>query len=199
MLKKELDFIDSSIRKIDDIGNSIKNWAILSWTGAIATILGKPELYRYVAFAAIPPLLFMLLDAHWRKIQRRFIYRQGIISDFLNSPKLDEAFQTRKLNFHIFDPFARKYQQQLGFSQHISIRRILAFPTVSLLYIGLAGLSVVIATLLYVVPPKVPNAPTPPATPTPTSVHTGRIHTERIHTGRIRTGASTMDRFAPTA
>ncbi len=29
MLNKELDFIDSSIRKIDDIGNSLKNWAIL--------------------------------------------------------------------------------------------------------------------------------------------------------------------------
>ncbi len=30
MLKKELDFTDESIRKIDDIGNSIKNWSILS-------------------------------------------------------------------------------------------------------------------------------------------------------------------------
>jgi hypothetical protein len=68
MLKKELGFIDSSIRKIDDIGNSIKNWAILSWTEAIAIILGRPELYGYVAFSAIPPLLFMMLDAHWRKI-----------------------------------------------------------------------------------------------------------------------------------
>lgn len=45
MLKEELDFIDSSIRKIDDIGNSIKNWAILSWTGAIAIILWESELY----------------------------------------------------------------------------------------------------------------------------------------------------------
>lgn len=52
MLKKELDFIDSFIRKIDDIGNSIKNWAILAWTGAIAIILGKPELYRYVILSA---------------------------------------------------------------------------------------------------------------------------------------------------
>jgi len=111
MLKKELDFIDSSIRKIDDIGNSIKNWAILSWTGAIAIILGKPELYGYVVFSAIPPLLFMMLDAHWRKVQRRFMYRQGMIGDFLNSAELDEAFQNRKLNFQVFDPFARKSRQ----------------------------------------------------------------------------------------
>ena len=57
MLKKELDFIDSSIRKIDDIGNSIKNWAILSWTGAIAIILGKPELYGYVVFFGYTPII----------------------------------------------------------------------------------------------------------------------------------------------
>jgi hypothetical protein len=171
MLKKELDFIDSSIRKIDDIGNSIKNWAILSWTGAIAIILGKPELYGYVVFSAIPPLLFMMLDAHWRKIQRRFIYRQGLISNFLNSPELDEAFQTRTLNFPIFDPFARKYKQHIDFNEYISIRRILVFPTVSLIYVGLAVLSLVIAILLYFAPPKLqsgslPSQPLPQTTPT---------------------------------
>jgi len=155
MLQKELDFIDSSIRKIDDIGNSIKNWAILSWTGAIALILGKPELYRYVVFSAIPPLLFMMLDAHWRKVQRHFIYRQETISDFLNSSKFDEAFQTRKLKFQILDPLARKYKHHADFNQYVSIRQILVFPTVSLIYVGLAILSVVIAILLYFIPPKI--------------------------------------------
>src|SRR5690242_18540094 len=77
ILKKELDFIDNSIRKIDDIGNSIKNWAILAWTGVIAAILGKPELHGYMAFSAVPPLVFMFVDAYWRKIQRRFTYRQA--------------------------------------------------------------------------------------------------------------------------
>jgi hypothetical protein len=176
MLKKELDYIDGSIRKIDDTGNRIKNWAILAWTGAIAVILGKPELYRYVIFSAVPPLMFMLLDAHWRKIQRRFIYRQGLISAFLNSTELDEAFQTRKLDFHLFDPFARKSTQHDEFRQYISIRRILVFPTVSLIYIGLAALSVAISVLLYVVPPNVQNA-NPPSqlpvqiTPAPKAVH----------------------------
>lgn len=160
MLKKGLDFIDGSIRKIDDIGNSIKNWAILSWTGAIAIILGKPELHGYVVFSAIPPLLFMMLDAHWRKVQRRFMYRQGMIGDFLNSAELDEAFQNRKLNFQVFDPFARKSRQSPDFKQYVSIRSILVFPTVSLIYIGLAVLSVVIASLLYFVPPQLQGAST---------------------------------------
>lgn len=154
LLKKELDFVDSSIRKIDDIGNSIKNWAILAWTGSISIILGKPDLYGYILFSAVPPLLFMLLDAHWRKVQRRFIYRQGLIGDFLNSSELDEAFKTRTLNFKVFDPFARKYRNQKDFDQYVSIRKIVLFPTISLIYVGLAGLSITLTALLYLAPPN---------------------------------------------
>ena len=161
MLNKELDYIHSSIRKIDDIGNSIKNWAIVAWTGYIALILGKPEIYKYIIFSAIPPLLFMMLDAHWRKLQRRFMYRQGLISNFLNSSELDEAFQTRKFNFHIFDPFARKYTENTDLKEYISIRIILCFTTVSLIYVSLAVLSLVITALVYFIPPNLQNTNLP--------------------------------------
>jgi hypothetical protein len=153
MLKKELDFIDSSIRKIDDIANSIKNWAILVWTGSIAAILSKPELYGYVYFTAISPLVFMLVDAHWRKVQRRFTYRQGQISEFMNSEKLDKAFETGKLGFYIFDPFARKSRKSTEYQRFISIGRILSFPTVSWMYVGLAILSLGMAAVLHFAPP----------------------------------------------
>lgn len=169
MLKKELDFIDGSIRKIDDIGNSRKNWAILAWTGAMAIILGKPELYRYVIFSAVPPLMFMMVDAYWHSIQRRFIYRQGLISDFLNSTELDQAFQTRTLNFQLFDLIARKSEQRLDFKQYISVRRILGYPTVSLIYIGLATLSIAISVLLYFTPPHVQNINLPSQLPAKTT------------------------------
>jgi hypothetical protein len=158
MLKKEL----------DDIGDSIKNWAILSWAGSISIILGKPELYRYVAFSAIPPLLFMMLDAHWRRAQRRFIYRQGLISKFLNSPELDAAFETRQLNFYVFDPFAREYSSEIDFKRYTAMRRILVFPTVSMLYVGLAVLSMGISTVLYFAPPKLQSVSLPVAPPVQT-------------------------------
>ena len=172
ILKKELDFIDNSIRKIDDIGNSIKNWAILAWTGVIAAILGKPELHGYVAFSAVPPLVFMLVDAHWRKIQRRFTYRQAQIANFLNSPDLDKAFETRVLDFELFDPIARKSRRNADFRQHVSVPRILGFPTVSLLYVGLAILSIGLTAFIYLAPPKSagsnpPGTPLPAATPAP--------------------------------
>ncbi len=169
MLNKELDYIHSSIRKIDDIGNSIKNWAIVAWTGYIAVILGKPEIYKYIIFSAVPPLLFMMLDAHWRKLQRRFMYRQRLISDFLNSAELDEAFQTRKFNFHLLDPFARKYTKNKDLKEYISIRKILSFPTVSLIYISLAVLSLIISTIFYFIPPNLQNTNLPAKLPAPTA------------------------------
>jgi len=153
ILKKELDAIDSSVRKIDDIGNSTKNWAILTWTGSVAIILTKPQLYPYVIFTAIPPILFMFADAHWRKIQRRFFYRQGQISDFLNSKKLEEAYERQELSFRILDPIARNAKNRPDFERFISISKILTFPTVSLVYAGLSGVSIVLSLLLYFLPP----------------------------------------------
>lgn len=169
ILKKELDFIDNSIRKIDDIGNSIKNWAILAWTGSIAAILGRPELHGYILFSAVPPLVFMLVDAYWRSIQRRFTYRQSQIANFLNSSKLDESFQTRTLDFDLFDPIARKSGQSPDFRRFISVSRVLRFPTVSLLYMGLAALSITMAAILFLLPPytKDPTPILPVTSPSP--------------------------------
>ena len=167
LLKKELDFIDSSIRKIDDIANGTKNWAILTWTGSIAVILGRPELYTYVFITAFPPLLFLLVDAHWRNNQRRFIFRQECIRDYLNSPKFDEDYSKRCLSFEIFDPFSRKTTEREALLAFISVRRIIKFPTVYMIYCGLALLSFVLAIVLYFNPPEKPNQS---PEPTPTAV-----------------------------
>ncbi|HIP33553.1 MAG TPA: hypothetical protein EYG89_02205 [Bacteroidia bacterium] len=153
ILKKELDTIDNSMRKIDDIGNSIKNWAIITWAGSISIILTKPTLYSYILFTAFLPILFMLTDAHWRKIQRRFAYRQKEISDFLNSDKLDISFKKQMLDFKILDPIAKNSSSKNDFSDFISILRILSYPTVSLIYIGLCIISIVLTITLTYFPP----------------------------------------------
>lgn len=155
VLKKELDSIDNSIRKIDDIGNSIKNWAILSWTGTVAAILGKPELYCYALVSALPPLIFLLVDAHWRKVQRRLSYRQRLIADFINSKDLDKAFELGQMSFQVLDPVARKSNSHPDFQNYISLRRILKFPTISLIYLGLALLSIGMSALLHFAPPVI--------------------------------------------
>lgn len=150
ILIKELDILDSAIRKIDDIGSSIKNWAIVVWTGSIAVILGRPELHQIVGLTAIPPLLFLIVDTYWRRNQRRFIYRQGEIRDFLNSEALDQAFETGSLDFTVLDPMARYSHGERDYRRFTSIRRVLGFPTVSFLYVGLSLLSLALATAVSV-------------------------------------------------
>ena len=67
------------------------------------------------------------------------------ISEFINSNKLDEAFSKKKLSeFYVLDPFARRNKEQEDLKQYIAIRRVLRYPTVSLMYIGQALLSVTI-------------------------------------------------------
>lgn len=153
ILKKELDTIDNAMRKIDDIGNNIKNWAIITWAGSISIIITKPMMYSYILFTALLPILFMLTDAHWRKIQRRFAYRQQEIGDFLNSKELDFAFKERKLNFTIMDPIAKGSSSKNDFKNFMSILRILSYPTVSLVYVGLCLISIILALILTYYPP----------------------------------------------
>lgn len=148
ILKKELDSIDSSIRKIDDIGHSIKNWAIITWTGSIAFFLGQPELHQYILFTAIPPLAFLFSDAHWRQIQRRFTFRQGRISDYLNSNKFDAAVTDRAFELNLLDPMALKSTEDDGFKKSTSMLRILGIPSVSLIYISLCLMSILFDVLI---------------------------------------------------
>ncbi|MCI5223683.1 MAG: hypothetical protein D3924_13685 [Candidatus Electrothrix sp. AR4] len=65
-----------------DLGNSIKNWAIITWIGAITVLMREPPLHGFIYITAMPPLLFMLVDAHWRRLQRRFMFRMNKIADF---------------------------------------------------------------------------------------------------------------------
>lgn len=89
LLDKELDLVDSSIRQIDQITTSIKNWAIVTWTAAVGVALATPRLQPFVWLTAAIPLLFWLVDGSYRKVQRSFILRSREIRHLVNS----EAFK----------------------------------------------------------------------------------------------------------
>ncbi len=146
LLKWELDNIESSIRKIDDMGNNnTKNWAIVTWAGVIAVILRDASLHKFMYLTAIPPFLFMLADVFWRRLQRRFIFRMNKISKFINSKEFDEAIANKDMScFHVLDPFSRLDKAQKELQDYIAVRRVLSFPTVSLIYIGQALLSLAV-------------------------------------------------------
>ena len=145
ILKVELNQIDSAIRQMDDITKSIKDWAIVTWTVSVGVAL-KENPGTIIALTAIIPFLFWIVDARYRKIQRSFIYRLNLISDFLNNEKLlTQSFKEQRLiDFTLLDPRAKKNHGE-NYNSYICIFRTLRFGSVGNLYIGL----IIISLLLY--------------------------------------------------
>ena len=100
----EIRSIDNIIARIDGMAQAAKNWAISLWTGSIALTLSQPDLRRYIIFSAVTPILFWYIDAYFRRLQSRSIFRSRKISEFLNSDKLALSFEQNELvDFVVFD------------------------------------------------------------------------------------------------
>ena len=143
ILKWELEYIQSGIRQMDEITTSIKNWAIVLWSGSIGIAIGSDVLRSYVGFTFLIPILFWLVDARWRKTQRGFIYRMNQIRDFLNSDDFSKSFEQQKVvNFTILDPRSKKSQKS-DYKSYTSIRLVF-FGSMAWLYLGLTIFSLAI-------------------------------------------------------
>lgn len=142
ILKLEIETINSSIRQMDVMTEKIKNWAIVIWAAATGAAITTPDLNPYIAFTAAIPLAFWFVDAWYRRIQRRFIWRTGQISAFLNDVRLAESFNKQEITgFTLFDPASRGSKGQADYERFISVRRVLGFGSVSLFYIFLIVMS----------------------------------------------------------
>ena len=104
----------------------------------------KEDLTQYLVFSAVLPIVFWVVDAWWRRIQRSFIFRSQKISEFLNSDLLHESFAQRRLiGFKLLDPRGWQYHESAEYWEFIRIRRTLWFRSVAVFYLGLMGLSLV--------------------------------------------------------
>jgi hypothetical protein len=143
-LKVELETVNSAIERLDGTTQATKNWAVGIWAGSIALLLDK-NLPQYVVFSAALPIVFWVVDAWWRRIQRSFIFRSNKISEFLNSDHLHESFAQRKLvGFTLLDPRGWQYSNSAEYWEFIRVRRTLWFKSVAVFYLGLMGLSVIV-------------------------------------------------------
>ena len=91
MLNTEIKHIDGTIRQLDQITMSVKNWAVITWTGSIGIALKEVGLHRFLWITAIIPVVFWITDSSFRRIQRSFICRLQDISRFLESPEFREG------------------------------------------------------------------------------------------------------------
>jgi hypothetical protein len=82
-LKNECSMLEQKITSLDDLSFRIKGWAIATWSGITTVGLTKSD-WRIALLAAIVPMLFMVIDASYKRYQICFIERTREIMKFLN-------------------------------------------------------------------------------------------------------------------
>lgn len=126
ILRAEIELIDKSIARIDDITTKTKNWAILLWGGSLALILQNKAAHNLIAFSAVIPLLFWVIDLRWRIALLSCTFREKKISEFLNSETFHTLFENMELgNFRILDPIGEQYKDESDFQETVNIIKAL--------------------------------------------------------------------------
>ena len=144
ILKLEIETINSAIRQMDVMTEKIKNWAIVIWAAATGATITTTNLNRFIAFTAAIPLAFWFVDAWYRRIQRRFIWRTGQITAFLNDERLTRSFEQQTVvDFVLFDPASRTSKGKAEYEDFISVWRTMRFGSLSLFYTFLIAMSLI--------------------------------------------------------
>ena len=138
-----------SIGRIDETTQGTKNWAVIVWAGSLGIALGNRDLRGYVGLTAAVPMLFWYIDAQWRRIQRRFIFRIRKIAEFLNGQSLVDSMKGHHVvGISLLDPRATNERNTEESRQFTSIWRTLRFNEVGPFYLGLAAISIIVARVL---------------------------------------------------
>lgn len=145
LLKKEIEHVDGAIRQHDEITKNVKNWAILTWTASIGFTLKDKHLLPFIWLTAVIPIVFWVVDASFRRIQRSFINRTQQIADFVNSDEFVTAVQNGTP--FKFDVLRMRHRSN---SFKNTLLGTMLFRSVSILYCSLAMCSIFVWLILTV-------------------------------------------------
>jgi len=150
ILKTEINQIHKIVARIDEITQQIKYWTII-WAGSISLIIGSSniELRKFILFIVAIPFLFWIVDAHFRRRQRLFLYRNKKISEFINSEKLEVSFKQKKLNdFILLDPIGRQYNKN-DKKEFADVKKTMWFKSIRTFYLGLILVTIFMQIVFY--------------------------------------------------
>ena len=151
ILKIEIDQIKEIVARIDEITQHIKKWTIFIWAGSISLIISISdiEMRRYILFAAVIPFFFWLVDAHFRRRQRQFLYRNRKISEFINSENLEISFKQKKIyDFILFDAKGKQYNSE-DVEKYANTIKTMWFKSMRTFYLGIILVTVFMQIVLY--------------------------------------------------
>lgn len=102
---KEIDLIDNTIGRLDELALRNRNWSTTLWAGLVVVILQQDLAKNFLLVALVIPLLFWLIDVQWKVALLKCSRRQAVISNFLNSPALQDSFETGQVSsIKLLDP-----------------------------------------------------------------------------------------------
>lgn len=145
LLKDEIQTINGVIGRMDTITQATKNWSIVTWLGSIGFMLGNAEAKPLIAATAILPLIFWIIDATWRRLQKRSVYRAKKITEFINDGRLLASFEKTEIqNFTVLDPIGHSHKQEAEYQSYVTMKNTLFFREVWVIYWSLAFISLIL-------------------------------------------------------
>jgi len=154
LIKWELESIAKVIERMDNFAQASKNWAVLIWAGVISLTLSKdinqlrPLL---ILMTSIVPILFWYIDSFFRRLQRRSIFRQTKISEYINSNDfINDCNNNVFQNFIVVDITGVQYRQNPDYKAFVSQRKTMKYREVSVFYSGLIIISLVLSATFWV-------------------------------------------------
>jgi hypothetical protein len=149
ILEKEIDHINDIASRMDNITQTTKNWAVVTWAGSIGLCLANQTLWQFIYYTGIFPLIFMFIDAHWRLLQGRSMYRSKLIQEFLNDKRLKKSIKAKKfVDFTVYDPAAKTSKNTPHYKKYVSYRKVLKYREILFFYLPLTLLSIAIFFIL---------------------------------------------------
>jgi len=141
LLQQEIGLVNGAIEQGDEITKSIKQWTITVWAASLGGALTSTDLRPYSWATLVIPLLFWLVDTSHRVAQRRFIWRNLKIMEFLNDGGLERSVASSQfVGFTLLD-FGSRRDRSPELRAFTSWQRVMIFKSLSVLYLGLSAIS----------------------------------------------------------
>lgn len=149
LLKKEMDINTESIAQFHEFGKSIKNWTILLWSASIGGALTNNAFTQYIIFVLAIPLLLWSVEAAYRKIQSKFLYRWSEINEFVNSENLElSKKEGRFVGFNLLDILGTDTNNN-KYIKMTSWKKIMSYKTSMIFYGSLIIFTIIIWILTF--------------------------------------------------
>jgi hypothetical protein len=147
-LEKEVEILERKIEFFDGLSFKIKGWAIAIWTAVTTFALNKNE-WEICALGGLVALLFMIVDASYKRYQMWFIERTRVIMAQLN--EFDEEVNVERFPvYDLLNLHGKRLSEDPAVGRWGPILEYVRRSSVSLVYWILLFITIIITVLLIV-------------------------------------------------